>query len=103
MKGSSGDIFARVHFFADGGRKGPTPETELNCFFSIDDKLFDCRLYLHEVGSVAPGQSVEIPIAFLNRDLVLPRLDVGSKFRLRELGYTADGEVLALMPVQKLS
>ncbi len=97
MMRPGGDIRARVHFFAEGGRAGPTPPEFLGCIFSLEGELFDCRLYLHEVGSVAPGQTVEIPIAFLYRDLVLRRFRVGGRFFLRDMRLIAEGEVSAIL------
>ena len=95
----SPEIFARVHFFRaeDGGRKGPTSPKFFGCPFLMDGQKNDCRLVLSEVGSISPGQTIEVPIAFLAPNLVIERLKVGRKFELWEMGIIAEGEILKVL------
>jgi hypothetical protein len=92
----SPQIFARVAFFRteEGGRKGPTLQDFFGCPFLMDDQMNDCRLILTDVGSISPGQTVEVPIAFLAPRLVVERLKAGRKFKLWEMGVIAEGEIL---------
>ena len=94
MNGQS-DIIARVRFFptSEGGRQGATPEKMFGCPFVFKEEMFDCRLFLEGVGSVSPGDEVEVPIAFLCPNLIKPRLNAGDRFALWEMGTIADGEV----------
>lgn len=47
--------------------------------------------------SVAPGETVDVPIKFLNPALIKPRLRTGDQFRLWEAGFFAEGEVLQVL------
>jgi hypothetical protein len=90
------DILARVTFFRteEGGRKGPTSSTHFGYPFVMDDQMNDCRFFLEGIGSISPGQTVDVPIAFLFPKLVVDRLKVGRKFKLWEMGIIAEGEIL---------
>lgn len=95
----SPEIFARVTFLRteEGGRKGPTPPNFFGCPFFMDEQMNDCRLVLTDVGPVSPGQTVEVPIAFLAPKLVVDRLKVGRTFKLWEMGFIAEGEILKIL------
>lgn len=94
----SPEILAKVTFrrTEEGGRKGPTPPNFFSCPFFMDEQFNDCRLILSDIGSVSPGQTVEVPIAFLAPKLVVNRLKVGRKFALWEMGVIAEGEILQI-------
>lgn len=96
-------IFARVTFFRteDGGHNGPTPPTFFGCPFVMDDQMNDCRLLLDGIGSISPGQTVEVPIIFLCPKLVVDRLKVGREFKLWEMGIIAEGDILEVSLPQK--
>ena len=98
VKETAWDIVADVRFFPTeaGGRHSPTPPDRFSCIFEIDDKFFDCRLHLAEVGSISPGESARVPIQFLSPELVRPRLSIGTEFHLKEFGRIAHGVVRAL-------
>lgn len=95
----SPEILARVTFLRteEGGRKGPTPSNFFGCPFLMDEQMNDCRLVLTDVGAISPGQTVEVPIAFLVPKLVVDRLKVGRKFKLWEMGIIAEGEILKVL------
>ena len=94
------EILARVTFYVteEGGRKGPTPPTWFGCPFFMDDQMNDCRLLLDGIGSISPGQTVDVPIVFLFPKLVVDRLKVGRKFKLWDMGIIAEGEILEVFP-----
>jgi hypothetical protein len=74
--------------------KGPTPSGFFSCIFVINDKNHDCRLLLEEVGSILPGNfKKSVPIKFLCPELVLPKLQNGAKFYLRDGKIVAEGKV----------
>ena len=89
------DVIADLRFFSEseGGRQSTTPPDYLGCIFEYEQEKFECRLLLEDVGPVAPGGQVSVPIKFLKPDLVKQRLHVGSSFRLRELRPIAEGIV----------
>jgi hypothetical protein len=93
------NIFATVTFkrTEDGGRKSATSSVFFSCPFLMDEKLNDCRLLLDGIGAVEPGQTVEVPIVFLNPSLLDGRLKVGRKFQLWEMRVIAEGEILKVL------
>jgi hypothetical protein len=94
------DIIASVRFYTTeaGGRKGPTPPDKFGCPFDFQGEKFDCRLLLGGVGSIAPGATARVPIAFLYPELVKPRLKVGNGFTLWEMRTIAVGVVEEILP-----
>ena len=90
------EILARVTFFETnaGGRAGPTPHEFFGCIFKVDEKMNDCHLLLSGIGSVKPGQTVDVPIKFLCLYLLEGRLVVRKKSQLRDGGIVAEGEIL---------
>jgi len=91
------DIRAQITFLTteEGGRLSPTPANFFNCPMLIKQQCFDSRLQLAEIGFIAPGDTVEVPIKFLDPDRVLPLLIVGDSFELWEARPIARGKVLA--------
>jgi len=92
------NIKAKIEFFEtkDGGREGSTRKGSFGCIFVMDEVNNDCVLMLGDDVSVSPGQTVIVSVAFLAPDLVVPRLEPGKKFFLRELRSIAEGEVLEI-------
>ena len=65
------------------------------CPFFIDGEAFDCRIFLP--GKVLElGMYYEVPVKFMNSDLVLSKLAVGKKFSLWEGKFVAVGTVLSI-------
>ncbi len=93
------DLIADLRFFSEceGGRQSATPTGYLGCIFEYQRENFECRLLLEDIGPVAPGRLVTVPIKFLKPDLVKRRLQIGSNFRLRELRPIAEGVVKKLL------
>ena len=93
------DIIAHVRLYptAHGGRQGPTPTNTFGCLLELNGDCFDCRLLLTEIGALSPGQQAEVPIKFLNFDLVKNRLAPGEKFFLRDRKIIAEGEVTKVL------
>lgn len=89
------DIIATVQLYATehGGRKMPTPPDLFRCLFAFEENMFDCALITKESGSIFPGTSTRVPIVFLYKDLIKFRLNVGSKFKLWEMGIIGEGVV----------
>lgn len=70
------------------------PYQSHTAMFVFKKENFDCILGLEEVRPVFPGQTVTIPMQFLDPDSIKGRLRPGDKFQLRELNIIAEGEVL---------
>ena len=90
------DIIVDLKFYKteETGRKTPTSSTFFGCIFSINNDKHDCRLLLHEVGQIWPGESkADVPIKFLCPELVLPKLQKGSRFYLWEGKNIAEGKI----------
>ncbi len=89
------DIIATVYFYpsTEGGRQGPTPSDELTSVLDFEGDCFDCRLLLHEVGPLWPGQEAVIGIKFLHWDLAKLKLKPGIRFYLREGKAIAEGAI----------
>ncbi len=99
MTNSPPDIIAEIHFLPteSGGRKQPTPSGRFGCPFLFEGEYFDCVMFLDDIGSIAPGSTVTLPIWFLSPSLIKPRLNLGSAFDLWELRVIANGTVLEIL------
>lgn len=89
-------IRAHVHFLpADaGGRKTDTPTDRFGCIMEISGKNLDVSLMVGETGPVAPGNTVEIDIQFLDWESARTVVDKGSAFTLRDFRRIGQGVVL---------
>ncbi len=88
------DIFITIKFYKkeDGGRNIPTPSNFFSCVFVIGDKNYDARMLLEGIGSIYPGdKKINVPVKFLCSDLVIPKINVGDKFYVRDGRVIADG------------
>jgi hypothetical protein len=79
-----------------GGRQNSVITDKLHCMFDLNGELFDCRISLLGVGSLHPGQSAELPISFLSPQTVIPKLKIGTQFKLREMRIIGEGMVTSL-------
>lgn len=93
------DIVAVVSLLAptDGGRKSATPPDVFRCILVYHDSYYDCVLYLHQVGPVAPGKTVTVPIKFLCPDMIKYKLQTGDSFNLWE------GKIIATGNIEKIN
>jgi len=93
------NIIAKVYLYPtdEGGRQGPTPSNYIGFPLEFEGSYYDCRLLLDDIGSISPGETVEVPIIFLYSELIVPKLKIGSKFRLWERGFKGDGVVLDIL------
>ncbi len=92
------DILAKVTLYptSQGGREGATPSDKFGCLCVVNGSNFDCRLLLVGIGALRPGQSVTVPIKFLDADRAKKFLGVGTRFFLREVKVIGEGEVKEL-------
>lgn len=90
-----GDIRATITLIPTdkGGRKGPTPSDELRPILMIDGTNWSISLNLEDTGSVAPGQTVTIPIYFFDLEGAREHLSVGKKFTIWEGITIANGVI----------
>ena len=99
------DIMAKVFLYLteNGGREGPTPDNRLACPMVIQNEMFDCWLLLDGIGSIAPGDTVVVPIIFTMPEIVLDILNPGDKFQLWEGRIVGEGVVLEKCGQEKKS
>ncbi len=92
------DILAEDHLLPteSGGRRGPTLADKFGCPVGIGSEFFDMRIDLSSTGSLSPGQTARVPMAFLRPDFVLPLLHVGSEFTLWEGRTIGHGRVIEM-------
>ena len=94
------DIIASVRFYSteEGGRSVPTSPKLFKCPLEFEGEKFDCGLHLEHSGPFSPGSKATVPITLLFPEFVKPRLIVGSKFTLWEMGTIAEGVVEQVLP-----
>lgn len=94
----AGDVIGRVRLLSseEGGRKGPTPPDKLVCVFITAKSAFDCQLILGDVGALSPGQSADVPIKFLDPDVALEAIRIGTQFELWEGRVIGEGRVVQM-------
>ncbi len=93
------DVIATISFYTTeaGGRKGPTRPDSLLCPMVLDELTLDVALWLEEVGSISPGDTVRVPMNFMRPALAMEHCAVGTKFFLREGRKIAEGVIDAVM------
>ena len=94
------DIIAKVSMLPtdQGGKKKSIPPIQFGCPIQLDGEGFDCRLLLDQIGKgLAPGETIIVPIKFLYPELARPRLKLGLRFTLYEIGKIGDGEILEIL------
>lgn len=94
------DIIANIEFYPteQGGRSMPTPKNFFGCVFVIDHNNHDGRILLNSIGPIHPGDKKDnVPIKFLCADLVIPKLEVGTKFKIRDGKIIGEAEVVKII------
>lgn len=94
------DIYIKVRFrtSSEGGRKTSLKRKALlagdfyACPLIVEGKAYDCRLLIEDQ-ELELEKYYEIPVVFLNRDLVLPNLSIGKNITIWEGKEIADGQV----------
>ena len=97
------DVIIRVRFRtkAEGGRQNDIiipdcPEHHYGCPLIVEGEAFDCRVLVTSK-TFRLGMSYELPIKFINPNLVLPRLSSGTAVKLWEGKEIASGEVVRIV------
>lgn len=63
------------------------------CLMVIDNNNYDIRINLEGAGSIFPGQTVRVPVRFLDWERARESCSVGERFLLREV-YTIGAGVI---------
>jgi hypothetical protein len=79
----------------ENGRLTAISGNHYSCPFVVHDKAFDCRLVL-DGRTLELGNRYEVPVKFMNPQLALPLLKVGTQFLLWEGKEVAAGEVVKI-------
>ena len=92
------DIYIKVKFRTtlEGGRKTPLTGDFYACPIIIDNKAYDCRLLIEGM-TLELGRSYEVPVKFLNKDSIVPKLIIGKHIILWEGKEVADGQVTRIL------
>ncbi len=91
------DAYLEVRFntLEEGGRNTSITGAHYACPLFVDGEGFECRLLINGK-TLELGQSYEVPVKFMNRDLVLPKLNIGKTVTLWEGKEIGTGKVLRL-------
>jgi hypothetical protein len=57
----------------------------------IEEKNFDVRIHLYGLGNLSPGQTVMVPISFLDWKSASEFCSVGTRFLIREMNLIGEG------------
>lgn len=92
------DAFLKVRFNSpdEGGRKTSVKGDFYACPLFVDGEGFDCRILI-KGRTLELGIWYELPVKFMNKDLVLPKLNVGKLVTLWEGRKVASGKVVRLV------
>jgi len=98
--GKRTEITIRVRFLTteEGGRINPLNGNLYDhhgCALIIDGEAFECRLWLSKI-LYELGNAYELPLQFLNWNMVKPLLQVGKACKLWEGKISAEGEILSI-------
>jgi hypothetical protein len=91
------DIILRVRLRTsqEGGRHSAVSGKHYGCPLFVGSEAFDCR-FLLDGRVLLLGEEYDLPVKFLNRSLVWPKLFVGQTVRLWEGKVIGDGTVVEL-------
>ena len=98
MNMKDSDIVIHVRFLQtnEGGRGAPIVTDQLSPILEHAGKYYACRLLLQDVGTILPGDIVDVPLKLLRPDLVKSLMKVGDSIKIRELGTIAEGTIKEL-------
>jgi hypothetical protein len=89
-------IEVRFKTAAEGGRQGDIVGNYYGCPLVVDGEAFECRLPL-DGKTLHLGETYELPVKFMNPDLVMPKLSPGVSVTLWEGKEIAAGKVISLV------
>jgi hypothetical protein len=91
------DAFLEVRFKTpeEGGRSTSIRGDFYACPLFVDGEGFECRLLIKDV-TLELGQCYELPVKFMNKGLVLPKLFVGKTVTLWEGKDVGTGKVMRI-------
>jgi hypothetical protein len=84
----------------EGGRNTPVVGDVYSCPLFVDAEGFDCRGLLGKQ-RIELGNSYKLPVKFLNRDSVIPKLSPGKPVTLWEGQDVASGAVLEIADTKR--
>ena len=89
------DAIIEVRFkkTTEGGRESAIVGDVYGCPLFVEGEGFDCRLLLTGK-ELQLGETYEIPVKFMNPDMVLPKLSIGKTITLWEGKDIATGKVV---------
>ena len=94
------DIIAKLKLYSkeEGGPSKNIPPVQFGCPLFFEGEYFDCRLLVDQLGtSIELGTLVTVPIKFLDPEFIKPRLCPGKHFKLWEMKFIGEGEVVGVI------
>ena len=91
------DITAEITLLPAGrtSRQGPISGGFFNCPIEVAGHMHDARVFLR-TPEIALGSTATVDISFLSPEVVVPRLAVGTTFKLWERGDIGHGKVVSV-------
>lgn len=89
-------IEVRFKTTVEGGRSTNISGKFYSCPLFVEGEGFDCRIMLGNK-IIQLGETYELPVRFLFRDLAMPRLSIGSSISLWEGKEIATGIVKSVI------
>lgn len=77
----------------EGGRNTPVNGDFYACPLFVDGEGFECRLLI-KGRTLELGIRYEVPVKFMNKELILPKLEIGKVVMLWEGKDVGSGKVL---------
>ena len=96
MKKLKPDIIARIHFYDSTKKK--KIKGQYNCPICFEDIFFEGCLLLDKATKSSSDNVLDnIPIKFLYRDKVEVYLKIGVQFKIWEMGFIGEGEIVDVL------
>jgi hypothetical protein len=93
------DAILRVRFktTSEGGRQTDLDGDYYSCPLFVDGRGFECRIFIKGL-AIRLGVWYELPVKFMNKDLVFPLLSKGKSVDLWEGKVVASGTIAEVFP-----
>ena len=79
------------------GQRWPIYPPFFTHLFLLGEDTHSCRIYFREDKPAEPGETRVFDVQFLQPELVMPKLGIGTNFKLRGVPIIAEGKVLEFL------
>jgi len=93
------DVIVQVRLLTtkEGGRKKPIKGMSYSCPMFFNGKGFDCRVVANAYLDLQLGKTYDLSLKFMNPDMIVPRLEIGSCISFWEGKTIAVGTVTKVL------